>query len=107
MNILALISELLRVLASVPASSSFLTPHLDTILSAVASLIDAGEAGASELQALTAHIKSMAASGTDPTADDWMVLKARSDAAHTIIQAGTHPLPVGDTITQPPVNPSS
>lgn len=111
MNILTLISTLLRLLSSVPASSSFLTPHIDSILSAIASLVDAGEAGITELQALTEHIKAMAASGQDPTPEDWASLKMRSDAAHALIQSGGVPsnpitpsLPLADPTGSPPTS---
>lgn len=91
MNVLALIATLLETLGTaVPglaSGQSALAGILDTVLVTAASLIRAGEAGSAELQALTAHIQAMVNSGTDPTEDDWNTLKARSDAAHTLIQA--------------------
>lgn len=83
---LVLVPDLLRVLAAAPASSSFLTPSIDSILNSIAAFIEQGEAGAAGLQALNDHIKAMVSAQRDPTADEWAELKARSDAAHAILQ---------------------
>lgn len=94
MNILSLIPAFLRAIASAPAASSFLSPHVDALLLAAASLIERGEAGATELEALTAQIEAMIEANRDPTPEEWAALHARSDAAHAILQAsdGTPPL---------------
>jgi hypothetical protein len=100
-EILAIAVTLLRTLANAPASSSFLTPHVDTILSTIAALLERGEAAVPELQALTEHIQSMVKAGTDPTAEDFATLKAKSDAAHAAIEApaATTTAPNPDAIT--------
>ncbi len=85
-ELLAIAVTLLRTLASVPASSSFLTPHIDGILSAVASVFERGEAALPELQALTDHITGLVRAGTDPTPDDFAKLKAMSDANYRVIE---------------------
>lgn len=91
MNVLTLVATLLETLANaVPGIASGQSPLvsiLDTVLITAAELIKVGEAGATELQALTAHIQAMVSSGRDPTEDDWNQLKARSDAAHALIQS--------------------
>jgi hypothetical protein len=93
-TVLSLVPAILRSLASVPASSSFLTPAIDSILNAIATFVEAGDAGAAGLQALTQQIQAMVAAGRDPTPDEWAALIARSDAAHALIQ-GTTPPPTG------------
>lgn len=93
MNVLTLVATLLETLANaVPGIASGQSPLisiLDTVLITAAELIKVGEAGSTELQALTAHIQTMVSSGRDPTEDDWNQLKARSDAAHALIQSGS------------------
>lgn len=84
-TVLALIPDFLRAVATA-ANTTALAPTLDSVLHIGASLVEAGEAGAAELQALTDHIKTMVVAGTDPTQDDWDALQARSDAAHALIQ---------------------
>jgi len=86
---LLLVPDLLRALAAAPASSSFLTPSIDSILNSIAALILAGEAGYEGLQALNDQIKAMIAANRDPTQEEWDALKARSDAAHAVLQAST------------------
>jgi len=56
------------------------------VLGTAIAAIGAGEQGYAGLQSLTEHMQAMIAKGTDPTADDWAELKARSDAAHAAIQ---------------------
>jgi len=94
-TILMLVPNLLRILASAPASSSFLTPSIDSILNSIAAFIEKGEEGATALQALNDHIKAMVNANRDPTIEEWNTLKARSDAAHTILQAD-HVAPPAD-----------
>lgn len=87
MNILLLIPDFLRVLSN--ASGTFLhsqsSTTVQTVLSAGAALIERGNAAATDLTDLTAHLKAMGAS--DPTDADWAQLKARSDAAHAALQS--------------------
>lgn len=95
MNVLTLVATLLETLANaVPGIASGQSPLisiLDTVLITAAELIKVGEAGSTELQALTAHIQTMVSSGRDPTEDDWNQLKARSDTAHALIQGSSAP----------------
>lgn len=66
-----------------------------TALGAVAALIEGGEEASEELHALTDQIKGMVADGRNPSEEEWASLKARSDAAHAVLQAtGQEPPPV-------------
>lgn len=91
-SILSLVPEFLRTVASAPAASSFLTPIVDEMLLAAASLIQRGEEGAQALADFTSQIKAMVTAGRDPTPDEWNSLKARSDAAHAILQGAPAPV---------------
>lgn len=106
MNVLTLIATLLETLGTaVPgltSGQSALAGILDTVLITAATLIRAGETGASELQALTAHIQAMVKAGTDPSEDDWNQLRTRSDAAHALIQAANSSAPGNNTTPKPP-----
>lgn len=84
-TLLPLIPDFIRAVADAHGFSA-LSPTLGPILNTAANLIAAGEAGAGELAALTAHVRAMVAAGTDPTSTDWEQLQARSDAAHALIQ---------------------
>lgn len=92
-TLLLLIPELLRTLATAPASASYLTPFIDDILSTAATLIERGEAGSDALVQFTGAIKAMVLVNRAPTDDEWAALKARSDAASTDIQSAAHRTP--------------
>lgn len=91
MNLLALIPEFLRSIGAILPTLTMLSASpgwislAEQVLSAGATLVERGEEGASELQALTQHIQSL--QGTDASSGDWDALRARSDAAHAILQA--------------------
>lgn len=89
-TILAAAPDFLRALASsislIPGGS-WITPALEELLDLGAQLITAGEAGTTELQALTDQIKTMVAQGRDPTQAEWDALRTRSDAAHAKLQS--------------------
>ena len=91
-SILPLVPELLRTIAT--AAQSFLGPVVSEVMSAAPALIESGDAGAVALNDLTLQIKGMIAAGRDPTEAEWNALKARSDAAHAVIQ-DTAPPPAG------------
>lgn len=84
--LLAIAATLLRTLAAAPASSSFLTPHVDDILASIAAVLETGEDALPQLQALTEHVAAMVAADRDPTTEEFAELKARSDAAHAVIE---------------------
>lgn len=84
--VIAVASTLLQTLAGAPASNSFLTPHLDSILSAIAGVLGIGEQALPELTALAEQVDAMIDANRDPTDAEFAQLKARSDAAHKAIQ---------------------
>lgn len=86
LTILSLIPDFLRVISSALSSRTTLSTAMDAVLNTAASLIEAGDQGAVELQALTAQIKTMAVANRDPTDQEWTDLEARSAAANQIIQ---------------------
>lgn len=87
--VIAIASTLLQTLAGAPASNSFLTPHIDSILSAIAGALDVGETTLPALKALADHVHDMIAANQDPTDADFALLKSRSDAAHQAIEAAS------------------
>lgn len=104
-GILAIVPSFLRAITSAsPVASSFISHSVEDILNAAATFIERGEAGAEQLKALTDQIKAMVAANRDPTADEWAALKARSDAAHAIIQ-GDEPTGAGSGEAGPTVSP--
>jgi hypothetical protein len=85
-TVLSLVPALLRTLTSAGVANSFLTPAVDSILNAIAAFVEAGDAGAAGLQALTQQVQAMVTANRDPTQDEWDALAARSNAAHALIQ---------------------
>jgi hypothetical protein len=62
--ILELVATLLSTLGNSAAASTFLSPHVDSILSATSALVRQGEAAIPLLTALTGHVGDMVATGT-------------------------------------------
>jgi len=96
---LPIISAFLSVVRSFLAQN---WPHAasDVLDSAIAAL-GAGAEGIAAIQALTEQMQAMVSAGRDPTIDEWSELKARSDAAHALIQ-GTQAPPPAPAPTEPP-----
>lgn len=68
---------------------------ITSALNVAASLIERGEAGAAELQKLADQVAEMVSAGTEPTAEQWADLRARSDAAHLALQNADAPAAAG------------
>jgi hypothetical protein len=62
--LLELVATLLSTLGNSAAASSFLSPHVDSILCATAALVRQGEAAIPLLTTLTGHVGDMVATGT-------------------------------------------
>lgn len=56
------------------------------LLSLLGELVTRGEEGYEELKAFAATIEAMVEENRAPTPEEWAALKARSDAAHDVIQ---------------------
>lgn len=90
MNDLILISGLMRA-AALLARTADIGKHgtaIGSVLALGATAIERGEAGRVELKALRAQIEAMLSEGRQPTDTEFAALRARSDAAHDVIQAG-------------------
>ena len=105
MDLLTIIATLLDTLAGVVPTVLGGTPGsiVATVMDIAATLVRAGDAGASQLQELTAHVQAMIKAGTDPTEDDWNILKQRSDSAHALIQSASN-APGTNTTTSGPAS---
>lgn len=85
---LTLISALMRTLATVAGmvSSDKSTAAVSSALNYGATLVELGATGEEKLKELNSQIEAMV-NGTAPLTDaDFDALKARSDAAHSVIQ---------------------
>ena len=84
-ELLSVVPAFLRTLAGVaaPLAGSGATA-ITAAIGYAATLIERGEAGAADLQALTDEIKAMG--DRNASEEEWSALKARSDAAHAILQ---------------------
>lgn len=89
--VITLAATLLRTLATIPANSVnrtvFPLPHIESVLNAVASVLEVGDSALPQLQALHDHIVSLLAAHQDPTEADFAELKKRSDAASAVLQS--------------------
>jgi len=87
-NDLLLISGLMRAL-SILARTADVGKHgtaIGSVLALGATAVERGELGRVELKALRAQIEAMLSEGRQPTDTEFAALRARSDAAHEIIQ---------------------
>jgi hypothetical protein len=89
-TLLAVLPAFLRTIAGIGAPfAGAAAPAIAAAIGYAATLIERGEAGAAGLQSLTDEIAAMGtANATDA---EWAALKARSDAAHAILQAVPSP----------------
>ena len=89
MNDLILISGLMRAIAllSRTADMGKYGNTIGSVLALGATAIERGESGRVELKALKAQVEAMLSEGREPTDAEFASLKARSDAAHAVIQA--------------------
>jgi HAMP domain-containing protein len=90
-NELLLVSGLMRAM-SILARTADLGAHgqsIGTILALGATAIERGDAGRVELKALKAQVEAMLSEGRQPTNAEFEALRARSDAAHEVIQGDT------------------
>jgi hypothetical protein len=62
--ILELVATLLSTIGNASAGSTFLSPHVDSILGATAALVRQGEAALPLLATLTGHVSDMVATAT-------------------------------------------
>lgn len=90
---LEIISDFISALdaAGRQGALNWVNPSVEHLVSAANALIQTGNRGAQALQDLTTEIEGMVAAGRDPTEAEFAALKARSDAAHAILQT---PLPL-------------
>lgn len=86
MQAIAAVPTFLRLVAAGASSIFTGSPVVGQVLTAGAALIELGEAGAADFQALTLQVEDMVTAGRTPTPAEWDALKARSDAAHEAIQ---------------------
>ncbi len=66
--------------------SSVQLKEASELLGLLGELLSRGKEGHKELKAFTAVIEEMAETGRAPTVTQWEELRARSDAAHDVIQ---------------------
>jgi hypothetical protein len=81
---LTLAATLLRALSL----ESRISPLTQEILSAVAAILQIGPAAQPQLYALNDTVQAMVKADRDPTEAEFNELKARSDAAHALLQSG-------------------
>lgn len=88
MNDFILISGLLRSIALLTrtADMSKHAQSIGAVLALGATAVERGAEGRVELKALKAQVEAMLSEGREPTNAEFAALKARSDAAHAIIQ---------------------
>lgn len=84
-NVLAAMLRALGLLATDPAWGTK-GEAIARFLALGALALERGEAGRADLEKLAAHIDTMVAQGREPTEGEWADLRARSDAAHAILQ---------------------
>ncbi len=80
----------LSVVTNNPAlggGSSSTLGEVSEFLGLLGELIERGDEGNEELKAFAQIIESMAAEGRNPSRVEWAALRARSNAAHDLIQA--------------------
>ncbi len=106
MNDAFLIAALMRVLANLSRGAEFGPKGqvIGSTLALAATAVERGAAGTVELKALKAQIEAMVSEGRAPTPLEFEALKARSDAAHAILQGVPatgegEPAPTSDTDT--------
>lgn len=84
---LTLIAELLGGIGEAAANPAFGTAGaIGAIASLAGKLISLGSEGSDHLVDLNDQVKQMVAQARNPTADEWNTLRARSDAAHRLLQ---------------------
>lgn len=88
MTDVVLISGLMRVVAQLARSAEFggRGAAISSALALAATAVERGDAGRVELKALKAHVEALASEGRAPTDEEFALIKAKSDAAHAIIQ---------------------
>lgn len=86
-EVISIAAGLLQVLAVAPASSSFLNPHIDSILLAISTFITRGEEGLTDFTDFANQLTAMVTADKDPTDQDFAELKEKSDAAHNILES--------------------
>lgn len=94
---LVLISGLMRALSILSNSAEFGArgQAIGAALAVGATAVERGEAGRVELKALKAHVEALVSEGRAPTDAEFAAIRAKSDAAHAIIQQ-----PLGDAPTE-------
>jgi hypothetical protein len=82
------LAGLLRALSALSGSAKFKEGEtVGRVLALAAFAVERGEAGRKQLEELCAKVDVMVAQGREPTDQEWLELRARSDAAHAAIQA--------------------
>lgn len=85
---LQLVAALLRSLSTISGDPA-LGPKgaaVRAVLDLAALAVERGEEGAAKLRELTEDIMVMVADGREPSAEEWNLLRSRSDVAHQLIQ---------------------
>jgi hypothetical protein len=89
--------------------SSLKLQEASELLSLLGELASRGKEGQKELKAFTATIEEMVANNRAPTVEEWEALRARSDAAHAVIQeaaaAAAKPKPKPEPEPEPEPDP--
>lgn len=84
---LDLVTALLRSLATVAADPAlgYRGAAVISVLNLIALAVEAGANGKEELDKIQVQINDMIAEGREPDKAEWAELRARSDAAHAIL----------------------
>lgn len=87
MEALLLISALLQSLSTIAGDPALgdRGKAISGILKLMNLALSRGGEATTELRALAEEVRAMVDSGTQPTEDQWLSLKSRSDAAHAIL----------------------
>ena len=84
---LAVVSAFMRAVGNAVVDNGIANESIRVLTNLGASLIDRGSEAENELQLLTEQIKQMVVEQREPTQAEWDAMSARSDAAHSAIQA--------------------
>ena len=68
--------------------NSPLSPHAQYLINSIGAFLQAGEETLPEFQQFSDHVHALVIENVDPTDTDFAQLKARSNAAHALLQSG-------------------
>lgn len=85
---LEIVALLLQGLSAVAADPNFgkIGTSVKRLIDLASAALERGAEGAEDLKAIVAQLDVMVKEGREPSESEWTSLKARSDAAHKVIQ---------------------